>query len=110
MALPSELITKSKQAYQTGDVAMLRVTLPEMISFIEAAIKDFNPEAKIYANGGVRVLRLLNNNAQSGVIGERDEEGFVKAAKFLAVKVLLPDLKKTDPQAVKDAGFWDLGE
>jgi hypothetical protein len=104
------LISASKQAYQTGDVATLQTTLPQMISFIEEAIKDFDSETKMYANGGVRVLRLLNKNAQAGVIGERDEEGFVKASKFLAVRVLLPDLKKTDPQAVKDAGLWDKGE
>lgn len=104
---PSEMISTIKKSYQSGDIESLRVTIPQMISFIEDAIKHFPAETKLYANGGLRALRLIEKNVKDGNIGIHDEECFGEAARFLALRILLPDLKNTNPQEVKDAGLWD---
>jgi len=107
---PNELISTTKIAYKAGDVATLRVTIPQTIAFIEEAIAHLPSKTKLYANGGLRPLRLIAKNVGDGKIGIHDEECFCESVKFLTLNILLPDLKNTNPQAVKDSGLWDKCE
>ena len=105
---PKELVREVDGAYKTGDVEIISKNVGEIIEFVENAIKDFHSIVRMNANGGIRLLRLVKKNADKGIIGENDHEGFLYAVTFISKKILLPNLKKTNPQAVKDAGFWDI--
>jgi hypothetical protein len=107
---PGDLISTTDKAYDTGDIDIIKKNIPRIIEFVQYAIQSIPSIDKMKANGGIRALRLLNNHAQEGFIGELDHECFVEASKFLSIVILLPELKKTNPQAVKDAGLWEYCE
>lgn len=107
---PGELIQIIDVAYKTGDVHAVAFNVEIMIKFIEKTICDLSSDTKMHANGGLCALRAVKKNADNGVIGRHDRECFAEAVKFLAIHILLPNIKETDPQAVIDAGLWDVNK